>query len=441
MDLSVTYVVLSVADERCVTHTLPRSSQHRSCPLARFVCLVMLLAVLRVQSPAQTAEDWHQLVRGEVKDHHLKEALTVIDERLTLAPEDLEAHGWRGRLLAWTNRWPEGEAEYRLVLEKSPDDTEILVALADVLLWQKKYDESLQVLDHARALAPRDPEILIRRARVLALLNRTVEASAQYRETLDLNPEDSDAKAALLSLASDTRHELRVENDTDFFSYTNSAETQRISLSSRWNQRWSTVFSTNIYQRFGEDAGNFVASAAYHFTHQDSLSAGGAVANQQTVAPTKEAFFEYGHGFKFDNRWVPGLESSYQQHWFWYRGAQVFTVSTTNIIYLPQGWTYTLAVIGSRTVFTGHLPDWVPSGWTKLGFPLQRRLTGNIFYAVGSENFSQVDQIGRLATHTYGGGLRYQFAEHQDITGYVSQQDRSHDQTETSFGLGYGIRF
>jgi hypothetical protein len=184
-----------------------------------------------------------------------------------------------------------------------------------------------------------------------------------------------------------------------------------------------------------------VASAVFHFTNQDSLSAGGAVANQQTVAPTKEAFFEYGHGFKFETRWVPGLESSYQQHWFWYRGAHVFTVSTTNIVYLPQEWTYTLAVIGSRTVFTGYAAAWVPSGWTKLGFPLHRRLTGNIFYAVGSENFSQIDQIGHLAAHTYGGGLRYQFAEHQDITGYVSQQDRSHDQTETGFGLGYGIRF
>ena len=410
--------------------------------IARSIGLVIALTAISGHlCTAEATEDWQQRVTNQIKNHHLNEALKIVEGRLTVAPEDLEAHGWRGRLLAWTNRWPEGEAEYRLVLDKSPDDTEILAALSDVLLWQKKYDESLQVLDHARATAPRDPEILTRRAKVLTLLNRTLEARAQYRETLDLNPENRDAKAALLALASDTRHELRVENDTDFFSYTNSAETQRVTLSSRWNRHWSTVFSTNIYQRFGEDVGNFVASAAYHFTNQDSLSAGGAVANQQTVAPTKEAFFEYGHGFKFENHWVPGLESSLQQHRFWYRGAQVFTLATTNIVYLPHGWTYTLAVIGSRTEFTGFAPDWVPSGWTKLGFPLQRRLTGNIFYAVGSENFSQVDQIGRLATHTYGGGLRYQFAERQDVTGYVSQQDRSHNQTETSFGLSYGILF
>jgi hypothetical protein len=76
-----------------------------------------------------------------------------------------------------------------------------------------------------------------------------------------------------------------------------------------------------------------------------------------------------------------------------------------------------------------------------MGFPLQRRLTGNLFYAVGSEDFSRFDQIGRIASHTYGGGLRYQFAEKQDVTGYVSRQNRSKGQTETSFGLSYGIRF
>jgi len=49
---------------------------------------------------------------------------------------------------------------------------------------------------------------------------------------------------------------------------------------------------------------------------------------------------------------------------------------------------------------------------TRLGFPItrwdERRLGGNVFYAVGTENFAQVDQIGRFSSHTYGGGLRFQ---------------------------------
>ena len=404
--------------------------------------IVVLLAMTGVRLCAgQAAEDWQQRVRDEVTSHHLDAALAVVEQRLVDEPGDLEAHGWRGRLLAWKDRWPEGEAEYRLVLEKVPNDTDILTDLADVLLWQRKYEESLQVLNRARAIAPADPQILARRARVLALLGRTPEARSEYQETLKFDPESRDAKAGLASLGGNSRHELRFGNDTDFFSYTDAAQTQSISLSSRWNQRWSTVFGTSIYQRFGENAVKFLGSAAYHFTGRDWVNVGSAVANPQGVVPTSEAFFEYGHGFHFENRWVPGLESSYEQHWFWYQGAHVLTLSSTNIVYLPKDWTWALTVIGAHTGFVGTPADWVPSGWTKLGFSLRHRLTGNLFYAVGSEDFSQVDQIGRIATHTYGGGLRYQLAEKQDVTGYVDRQDRTHGQTETSFGLSYGIRF
>jgi hypothetical protein len=135
------------------------------------------------------------------------------------------------------------------------------------------------------------------------------------------------------------------------------------------------------------------------------------------------------------------LEGSFQQHWSWYNGAHVLTFATNQIVYLPRDWTWTLAVIGARTGFAGTPVAWEPSGWSKIGFPLPRHFTGNVFYAVGTENFSQIDQIGRIAGHTYGGGLRYQMAERQDITGYVSRQDLKLNQTITSFGLSYGIHF
>jgi len=72
---------------------------------------------------------------------------------------------------------------------------------------------------------------------------------------------------------------------------------------------------------------------------------------------------------------------------------------------------------------------------------LQRRVTGNVFFGVGSENFAQIDQIGRFSAHTFGGGLRYKFAARQDINGYAARQDRTGGLIDTSFGLSYGIHF
>jgi tetratricopeptide (TPR) repeat protein len=407
---------------------------------AVFIAILFCLAAASA-SGQTSADDWQQRVRTEVQAQHLDAALTMVEQRLAEAPDDLEAHGWRGRLLAWKGRWPEGEAEYRLVLRSVPNDVDVLTYLSDVLLWQQKWQDSLQVLDQARKISPSDPEVLLRRARVLSLLRRGPEARAEYQETLTFDPENHDAKSALADLGPNTAHELRVGDDVDLFNYTGPAGTQSISLSSRWNQPWSTVFGISIYQRFGENAAKFMGSTAFHFTHNDWLNIGGAVANEQQVVPTHEAFLEYGHALRFRNHWVQGLESSYQQHWFWYDGAHVLTFTTNQIVYLPRNWTWTLVVTGARTGFTGTPVAWEPSGWSKIGFPLPRHLTGNVFYAVGTENYSQIDQIGRIAGHTYGAGLRYQLTERQDLTGYVSRQYRDLNQTVTSFGLSYGIHF
>jgi tetratricopeptide (TPR) repeat protein len=401
------------------------------------LCGALFLAVV---SPfaGQTGSEWQQQVQDEVKAQHLDAALTIVDQRLANTPEDLEAHGWRGRLLAWKGRWPEGEAEYKLVLEKFPNDVDILTGLANVLLWQEKYSEALKVLNHARTISPSDHEIRSRRARVLALLGRTGEGQLEYQQVLQFDPGNKEARASVLE---NSKHELRVGDDIDFFNYTGNAETQSVSLSSRWNSRWSTVFGVSTYQRFGQDAVKFQASGGLHLTAQTWASVGTAVANDQGLVPTNEAFFEIGHAFRLDNRWVQGLESSYEQHWFWYQGAHVLTFSTNQIVHLPKGWTWSLTVTGARSEFAGTPVAWEPSGWSKLGFPLYHRLSGNVLYAVGSENFSQVDQIGQFSAHTYGGGLRYQFFDRQDVQGYLARQLRSQGQTDTTLGFSYGIRF
>jgi hypothetical protein len=76
-----------------------------------------------------------------------------------------------------------------------------------------------------------------------------------------------------------------------------------------------------------------------------------------------------------------------------------------------------------------------------LRIPLHQRLSGHLSFAVGSESYAQVDQIGRFAARTFAGGLQLRFASNQDVSGYVAHQKRSQDRSETSYGLSYGIHF
>ena len=404
-------------------------------------CALAGVAWLLMFSPRMRAENWQQQVRTAVDQHQLPVALAVVDRRLAQAPADMEAHAWRGRLLAWTGHWPQAEIEYRLVLDKFPNDVDVLTGLADVLLWQQKYSEALAVLEKARSAAPQDPEVLVRRARVLSKLQRVAEARAQFRAVLNDDPANPAAITGLASLTGDSRYALRIGDETDFFSYTENAQVETATLTARWNRKWSSSFGASAYYLFGENAGKGWADVVYRFHENNWVRVLGAAANPQDVVPESEALIEYGHGFRFSNSFFKGLESSYQEHYLWYRGAQVDTLNTTQIIYLPREWTWTLSATGAHTRFTNQESDWVPSGSTRVGFPLARRLTGNLLFAVGAENFAQVDQIGRLSARTYGGGVRYRFAESQDVTGFVAIQDREYGQRQTSMGLSYGIRF
>lgn len=420
------------------------------------VGLRVVVCILLFSTRTFAEDDWQRRVRTAADQHQLSAALAIVDRRLAEAPSDMDAHAWRGRLLAWTGHWPEAEAEYHLVLLKFPQDVDVHIGLADVLLWQKKYSEALAVLEDARSdpANSKNREILVRRARVLSLLQRASEARAQFHDVLAFDPGNREARSGLMDLASASRYELLVSQETDFFNYTENAQVESVILSAHWNQRWITTFGVSPYYLFGERAVKVWSDAAYRFRKNNWVRVLGEVANPQDVVPERAATIEYGHAFRFSNPgssqsssiswfrgWFDGLESSYQESSLWYRGARVVTVNTTQVLYLPREWTWTLSVTGARTQFIEGPPDWVPSGSTKVGIPLSRNLSGSAMFAVGAENFAQVDQIGRLSARTYGGGLRYRFAENQEMTGFIGQQNRDHGQKQTSLGLSYGIRF
>jgi YaiO family outer membrane protein len=369
-------------------------------------------------------------------------ALDLVDRRLAEAPGDLEARGWRARLLAWTGRWTEAEAEYRRVLEAAPHDVDILLGLADVLRWQGRRDEALGYLDRAAALAPQQAEVHTRRARVLQELGRSEEARGAYGEALRLAPDNAEARAGLDALEPAPRHELRIETDFDHYPFTEDAQSVITRLRSQIGSRWTTDVAGNFQHRFGEQVGAFLGSLAYRLGHQNTLTVGGAAGHDAGVIPRGEAFFEYDRGFQFDRgSGVQGLELGYRQRWVWFRDAQARVLTPYAVVYFPKDWYVYVAISAARTRISGGSAEWQPSGLMRLTFPLHRRLAGNVFFGVGTENFAQVDQVGRFSARTYGGGLRWHMARHQELAGYVFYQDRSQGRTEIGFGFSYGIRF
>ena len=411
--------------------------------LAYLIC-TLLVAGPRVCHAQQ--QDWQAQMRARISAHDLPGALAIADARVKAAPDDPEAHTWRARILAWTERWTEAEAEYRKALAEAPKDSDVLLGLAQLFYWEQHYNDSLALLDRAQTLAPQDAAIAFERAVVLAALGRRSEAEQAYRRAHSLDPENPDVLKGLASLKGEPRQELVVGNETDAFNYTSAANTQTVALISHWRWNWITTFSGDSFQRFGEQAEKFTGGTTWRITHADAVTLGGATAHDRGIIAKREAFFSYDRGIHVSKSgFLRGLEASFGPHWYWYSDARVLTLTSDVLLYLPREWTWKVTGIAVRSRFSGTPANWQPSGMSRVNLPLgriaSRRLSGNMFYQLGAEDFAQVDQISSFSAHSYGGGTKLELTPHQAFNFFAAYQKRTNGQTQTSYGAGYDLHF
>lgn len=398
-----------------------------------------LLCVLPLCHSEGTPADWQDQLRARVRARDLPAALQIVELRLAEAPQDQEARGWRARLLAWSGRFKEAESDYRIVLAAFPHDVDILVGLSYVLAWERDYQGAIDVLNRAEESEPTRADIYLSRGRVLRAYGHLNESRLAFEKSLVLNPEDQGAKDELASVLADPRFTLSFGTDVDSFNFTGTANAFTTSLAAQISSKWTMNVSVVGLQRFGQRAGTFFSSDRYKLTHRDSITIGGGTATAQSVVPMDSAFLEYGHGFSLGEPFA--LETTYNQHWYWYQGVRVMTLTPQVTLDLPQSWSWSLQLTEARSSFAGVSPTWRPSGLTRLNFPIHRTFSGNVFYAAGTEDFALMDQIGSFSAKTFGGGMSYWFGSRHHFSGYVGRQERSQGRTETSYGVSYAFRF
>src|ERR1700730_288893 len=394
----------------------------------------------------QLASSWQQDVREYAEAKDWSAAMAIVDREIDRAPQDMDVRAWRERVLMWSGNLAEAELEYHVLLAAAPHDPDNWLGLATVYSREGRPREALEALDRAVELDPKRTDIHIARARALRVLGSQNEARLEFNRTLDLDPTNAEGRVGLISLRGELRHELRLGVNTDLFNFTDANQDEGLTLISRWTPAWKTLIAFDGYRWAGTDAEIFVASLTRKLPRVGALTVGGAAGHDNSVIPKDEGFFDYDQGFRLSRtRFLHGLELVYGQHWYWYTTARILTINETMLFYLPRDWTWSLGLIEARSHFLGTDAEWRPSGMTRLGFPIanweQRRLEGKVFFAVGTENFAQVNQIGEFSSQTFGGGLRLQLTARQDVTGFADYQKRTQDRTESSFGFTYGIRF
>jgi tetratricopeptide (TPR) repeat protein len=411
--------------------------------LAATACLALAAAgAWPAGVAAAPNDDWDVQVRALLNAGNAQAALEVTEKWMAAAPKDMDAVGWHGRALARLDRLPEAKAEFLRVLASAPNDPDALLDLAGVLRRQGHLDEALERLKQARAADPQREDAVLEEGRVLRALGRTREAREAFAEARRMAPDDADARAGLESVAEAPRNELRIGTDIDMFNYTDTAGAFATGLTTEWSPKWITYFETSYWDRFGGQAVRNLGQVTYKPRPHTGITAGATWNHDDGIIPRSEAFFELDQGGSLPGRhFLRGIEVNYHQQWYWYSTAHVLALRPSAIFYLPREWMFQFGITAARSSFPGLPVEWQPSGIAKLTFPVVPRLTGNVFFAVGSEDYALTDQIGRFSAQTWGGGLRWQFARRQYLSGYGLYQNRTRSRTQTSFGLSYGVRF
>lgn len=405
-------------------------------------------AVARSQ---QQAADWLAEVHKRIAAHDLAGAQNIVLARLAAAPQDSDALGWLAQLLAWTGHRAEAETTYRRALQLSPRDSDYLLGLATLLAQDGREVDALALLNAALEIPPPRADVYNERGRVLAALGRRAEARADFLRARAFEPvgtsaTDDETAAGLRSLQLPPRFEMDFTNETDTFNYTGAANAQSVVFVAKPNERWTFSNEIDSYQRFGSDAQKDVATVAHRFRGGNWLTVGTGAGNAQGIIPSAEAYFEYDRGFSLsESAPLRSLETSYNQHWLWYQGAHVLVFTATVAADFARGYRWTLSANEARSGFAGTRVAWEPSGYSRLEFPFPRarpeRFLPSFAFAVGSENFSELDQVSAFASRTYGSGFRLGVTERQFVNFYFAWQDRNDGRSEGIYGASYGMRF
>ena len=405
--------------------------------------LALLVAPARGQ---ENAPEWQTQIRKYAEAQDWDSAMRIVDREVARAPQDMDVRAWRARVLAWSGRLAEAEKEYLEILKVSRGDPDYWLGLAGVYSREGRSADALQALDRAVELDPKRADLRSARARALRAIGQRNEARMEFQRALNLDPASLEARTGLVSVRGEAKHELRFGQDNDVFNFASANHDGSVSLVSQWTPHWTTSLAGSFYERAGIKAGKFSGAATRRLPRWGSLTIGGAAGRDNGVIPKSEAFFDADHGWKLsESNFLRAVEFVYGQHWYWYQASRILTLNGTTILYLPRDSTLSLGATGVRSTFSGTGAEWRPSGMGRLAFPLanwgERRLSGNTFFAAGTEDFAQIDQIGRFASQTYGGGLRLRINARQDVSGFASYQKRTQNRTDTSFGWSYGIHF
>ncbi|QJW91209.1 YaiO family outer membrane beta-barrel protein [Spirosoma taeanense] len=160
-----------------------------------FVTCLLLRLFASAQSGPGSDDLFKQARQAAFDNKDYARAIALCQQALKQSPDYAEIRTFMGRLYTWSDKLPEARQQFSLVLQKDSTNKDALSAATDLEFWNDNPSQALVYCNTALRHYPADPDLLLKKARVLNDLKQTSEAYTVAAQLLRSNPDNADARA------------------------------------------------------------------------------------------------------------------------------------------------------------------------------------------------------------------------------------------------------
>lgn len=140
--------------------------------------------------PAEKQLVWEALAEGYLHNYRTVDAMSVLERWLDESPDNVRALELRGRTFITGKGVKRGSDDLRRVLELDPERDDARRRFTRALLDLGAYSEAVPHLELLMRSHPDDPDVPVRLARCLNMLNRKEEARRMLEAAIEKQPEN-----------------------------------------------------------------------------------------------------------------------------------------------------------------------------------------------------------------------------------------------------------
>ncbi|HEY0771726.1 MAG TPA: YaiO family outer membrane beta-barrel protein [Sphingobacteriaceae bacterium] len=201
----------------------------------------------------QTPDELFKLARTTAFDQKdYTKALELLNQALVINPEYLEIHTFKGRLYNWSNKPDSARIEFNHVLSIEPGNEDAISAYFDLEFQRNNLTKALELAEHGITSNPESEELLIRKAKALKALGRSIDALKITSDYLIKHPDNKE----VITLNKEIKY-------TNFYNSV-SAGYSFAYFDKRFNDPWHLAYlSAGTKTRYGSV--NFIINYANRF--------------------------------------------------------------------------------------------------------------------------------------------------------------------------------